>query len=701
MLKKLFTGTQTALSWFALITTLLIVTVVVGSYVVSAMQPYRGPTLFYFYTLLLAGLVSKKWSTAMLIFALPLLPSLASQFEYIWLPRVKYFVSYPGVDAVVGLFLGQCVRAILIDRDIREWLKPPPWPLGLALLLVAISCYITVDRNLWQSASTFSWFGLVTNIFRFKHVLYGNAFAPFNDFLVYSIAVLLVICLSPALKNSKNRDELVFKPLVVGLIVSAGWGLIQAMTGFGLPESVIVHRASTFGYGAFGFQPDIHAFAAHMLVGAVGLFGYMAVSLSDKDRVLQPRWSQVVAAACVASWIALIFSKSRASLIFAIIVFIIWVTVYVRAKHEKLLNRQVLFVLGILAIIVVSLSFSEKFWLADILREIKSANLMDFEVLNKISTYRLEIFRGTLQMFWHFPLMGIGQGNFFHLSSIFDFMGSAWVAQAGGENAHNYFLQTLAELGLIGTFSFLVVFLWPLKNCNELKKLIPAIGAIVAMFLGNLYSHSLIIRENLYLLAVFVALLYAHCDKVATDASTLRTGSAGPGDAAEANATSASHRHGYSSLGFLACVIALAYFGYQEVSTAKNKFPFVYGSDCYKPTTAYTDGWSSGKLIIPLAEDKSGIRLVIDQNQHGAKIFPPDISLSILDQSGRLVHRVDYPRQASDQFSMAISIPEIKRKELQGGKVVMQLSKCFSPSNFGLKDDSRKLGVHLKSIEQF
>jgi hypothetical protein len=30
----------------------------------------------------------------------------------------------------------------------------------------------------------------------------------------------------------------------------------------------------------------------------------------------------------------------------------------------------------------------------------------------------------------------------------------------------------------------------------------------------------------------------------------------------------------------------------------------------------------------------------------------------------------------------------------------MQLSKCFSPSNFGLKDDSRKLGVHLKSIEQ-
>lgn len=169
MPQKIISKTQTALGWFALIAALVVVAVVLISYVVSARQSYRGPTLTYFYVMLLTALISRKWSVALLIFGLPLLPSLATQLEYVLRPSVKYFVAYPGLDAIVGLFVGQCVRSLLIDRNLGSWLKPPPWPLGLAILVITISCWMTIDRNLWQSAADFSWFGLANIIFRFKH----------------------------------------------------------------------------------------------------------------------------------------------------------------------------------------------------------------------------------------------------------------------------------------------------------------------------------------------------------------------------------------------------------------------------------------------------------------------------------------------------------------------------------------------------
>ena len=694
-------------------TALLVVVVTLGSYWVSAKQPYRGPTLFYFYVMLFTALVSRKWSTRLLIFSLPLLPNLAIQAEYVLRPAVKYFVAYPGLDAIVGLFVGQTLRSVFIERNLRSWLRSPPWPVGLALLVIAVSCCLTIDRNLWQSAADFSWFGVANNLFRFKHVLYGNSFAPLNDLLVYGAAVLLIICLLQTLRDAAHRDDQVFKPLVVGLLVAAAWGLLQALTGFGMPASATDYRPEYFGFSAFGFQPDIHAFAAHMLLGAVGLFGYVFVTLSDaqgkngfinRNASVDTRWRLVVLATFALCWAALILSKSRASVLLAIVACLVWLVLYIKLKKISILNIKVLVVMGLALGCAVVLSFSKQFWLLNMLRELQAADLTNYETLNRISIYRLEIFAGALRMFTQFPVMGIGQGNFFHLSSIFEFMGSPWVARTGGENAHNYFLQTLAELGLIGTFSFLVVFLWPIKHCSELKRLAPAAVTIVATFLGNVYSHSLINRENIYLLAVFVALLYAHCGEMKKGAALASIANEalprGAVDATE-NISAVPGRYSYFGIGALVCALCLIYLAYQEVSTAKTKFPFVYGSDCYKPTVAYADGWTSGRLIIPLAEGKSGVKLVVDQNQADAKSHPVTLSLSILDQAGNSLQTVNYSEQALDQFLMQIGIPDAKKSEFQVGNVVLQLSKCFSPSNFGLKDDSRKLGVHLKSIEQF
>jgi len=87
--------------------------------------------------------------------------------------------------------------------------------------------------------------------------------------------------------------------------------------------------------------------------------------------------------------------------------------------------------IGILVItsVVAWLTFNGKLWVVDAIRELQVADLTSFEALSRLSVYRLEIFAAALKMFSQFPLMGIGQGNFFHLSSLLDFAGSPWVAK--------------------------------------------------------------------------------------------------------------------------------------------------------------------------------------------------------------------------------------------------------------------------------
>lgn len=690
------------LSWFALLTALLAVVVVLGSYLVSATQPYRGPTLFYFWVLFFCALISRKWSTAALVFILPLLPNLANQAEFILRPRVPYFVAYPGVDAIVGLFVGQLFRSLLIDKNTSSWLKPAPWPFGLVLLVIAASCLLTIDRNLWQSATEFSWYGVANNIFRFKHASLGNDFAPLNDLLVHAVAMLLVVCLLQTLIDAKRKDDIVFKPLIFGLIVTALWAILQSFSGFGLPPWVTQYRTNTFGFSALGFQPDIHAFAAHMLLGAVGLYGYMLFT-GARDRVsdtfLDRHWHRVVLLACVLSWIALILSKSRASLLFAIVFSFLMLLYAIKIKKINALNRTFIAGSALLVVVVAGLSLSDKFWISDIFQQLQSTDLTNFATLNLLSAYRLEIFAGAWRMFSFFPLMGLGQGNFFHISGFPDFMGSDWVFKTGGENAHNYFLQTLAELGLVGPVSFLILFLLPVKQRAKDQNFMPVVVVICAVFLGNVYSHSLVIRENLYLLAVFVALLYACSSSWVSDLSAQHSNKSFNESVDRFKSPASPIIQNFIATALLVLVSVVCFYSYKEISASVNRYPFTYGADCYRRGAPFADGWSSGRLVTALPLGSRGIKFTLDETHPDVGSKPLGITLSIIDQSGNVLSASETLNQNHKPFSTQVELPLANEKEVLFG--VLQVSRCFTPRNFGLKDDTRKLGVHLKTIETY
>jgi O-antigen ligase len=474
--------------------------IVVVSYAYGLMQPVRWPSLIYCLLTLILTLLSPRWATCTVLFIFPLLPDLHVQLSYIKQPAVPYFINYPGIDVIVGYFLGlQLTRFFDKGRAESAWTLPP-WPAGLFLIVVTASTIVAIDRNLSHANAAFSMIELVSNTLKFKLINKLNVYFPMVELLVYSFAVLLLTLLIPILQNDRERNDRVFKPIMLAVAVSASWGVMQALSAFGLPAYTIEYRPSNLGFGAVGFQPDIHAYGAHMLIGTIGLLGYLTQTTLSVER----RWLYVLMTVCFA---ALILSKSRASAVLCVLAGGVFLILEIR-KHP--LSTRLIKWLALFAVVAVVVGITQSIaWVKEITAALENSSASLFEKANEISRYRLEIFIAAIRMFALYPIFGVGNGNFFRLSLDKELTATSWFHDKGGDNAHNYFFQTLAELGLVGVVVAAVIFIYPLLTRQKNSAIVPALWGLIAIALGNIYSHSLIVRENLFLLMIFLALLYA------------------------------------------------------------------------------------------------------------------------------------------------------------------------------------------------
>jgi hypothetical protein len=415
---------------------------------------------------------------------------------------------------------------IVERRRFSEIFAPPPWPIGFLLLVLAISTSIAITRNLWHSEALFNFslseFAMAA--LKFKFITRLNDYYPFVDLISYSLASLLFCCLAQILRTVSNKDDIVFIPTLVGLLIGASWGIMQGLTSFGLPAVSISYRPENFGFGANGFQPDAHAFASHLMIGTIGIIGYVISKNSKQLNIV----SISIAALC---WLGIVLSKSRVSLLISAAVtfsfFILWVYFNQAISRRYKIIFSALFTSCIIGLLLFTNNFA---WMLDLIALIKKGDFSSLEALNAISRDRFELHRAAVRMFSAFPIFGVGHGEFFRLSSNLEFSGShiMWLEGMrgkGGENSHNYFLQTLAEVGVIGATAFVLIFAWPLKKAETYKPLIPVLLVILSIFAGNIYSHPLLIRENLFVLTIFITLLYekttvAHVKGKTTEAVT-------------------------------------------------------------------------------------------------------------------------------------------------------------------------------------
>jgi len=648
--------------------------------------------LIYLVVGVFLGCCIKRGGIFVFLLLLPLTPNLHNQLATLF--DIPFFVlSNPGMDLAAGFVLGWILNLFL--KPSRPLGLPDfPWQIGLLLTYLSFSTLLAVMRNLRQSASGTSLEGIIFNFIHFRPFAWHDDFMPVGDLIMYGVAGALLACLLPFFLQAQNRNQSVFNPIALGLFVTAFMGCIQALTGFGLPEAYLSFRRDGLGFVAIGFQPDIHAYAGHLLLGAVGLWAYLATLQIPKERI----WIYSVIGI---SWLTLILSKSRASLALAIFACLCLLVAYVWLEHRKYFGKLVLFITVSIMIFVSVLQYiaghSQVFvsqgWFVDLMNQYAKAGFVGLSSSTQNFGGRPEIYLAGTRMFLEFPILGLGQGGFFRQSADVEFSKSFMLSRWGGENAHNYFLQVLVENGLVGILVFTLAIITPFYFIKSKNLLYPVVLGLIALFLGNVLAHSFLVRENLMLAAVFLALMYAWA--LANPRSFSLSGEVlGPRFDKLKMLT-----------GFLILVLLVA--GSIEAHQSFYRFPYQIGQRCFISKPLFADGWSTGILEVPLPANAHGLRV------HIASVGRPDLHRRPLQARMDVAYYEryshDHPPLATvfhEWKSPASGVMEIKLQDNSKlangkGKAVLRVSNCFNPRDYGISKDSRNLGVLIDRIEVF
>jgi O-antigen ligase len=623
------------------------------------------------------------------IFALPLIPTFTTQLlAFTGYGRIASS-QLAGWDLTLGLAVGTGLHHTrwLSEQSNVKSLRSKlaerlPWPLAAVFLFLTLSSVVAIARNLSQTQSSFNLQGLLFNLLNIRSIDWHNDYRPLVDWTSYGCALLFFVFAWNILKEAKDRNGTIFKPLIAGVVVSALMGIVQSQTGRGLPWFFHFFRTDSWGFVALGFQPDLHAYAGLMLVGAFGLFGY---AWSLKTSWLQAGIFSIV---IPLSWIGLFLSKSRASLGVAVLVPFILILLW-RYRHNQALWRLLLWILFLLAALASVASVFPSL-LFESLRSVSNfLGFIDWNAINLKLTYRPEIFIAATKIFLLFPWFGLGLSEFFRQSANYDLTKSYFLSiEQNGENAHNYFLQTLAETGFLGTCLFALVFLYPLIVTVKRRSLVPAGIALVAIFSGNLFAHSLLIRENLLLTASFLALLYASIQT--NNSQNIQAGFV--------------HRlQQYALFTQKAIVILVLGIGLltgKEIYQSFTKFPFTVDTQCMKARPLTSDGWTSGQYVQALTNNARSVTFNIAGDLPNIERRPLAGDIKIMNDKKLVVLENAFVLDSVAPRSISVAIPQVSSDLGSSYKVVLSVDRCFVPRNFGVADD-RRLGVRLESVQVF
>lgn len=682
----------------------------IGSLAVLANDAYYlihvglTPSVALFLIAFVVGFLPSALGLAVVLALLPLtagIPSLAKAtlgWDLLAMPN-------PGLDLVGGLFLSQMaqpaklkiLRGMLFgfknsqEKQVlnSQWTLTLVWPIGLVLLVICLSAALAIARNLYLSATSTSVKGVLFNLMHFRPLDWRADYLPMGNWVAYAIAAALIAIAINVLKqlSPEKRNAWVFRPLMVGLGISALVGLLQAATGLGLPEAQLGFRKDAFGYAAMGLQPDLHAYAAHMLLGVVGLWGYFLVCKSRLEKTL-------VGLIFLLCFAALVASKSRASLMIAIIALVIFGAIYSYHQGKKYFFIALGIVLAAVLCIIIGIKMSQSIanqstaiaslgWIGELISQMHQRRLSNLSDLGGMMGSRFEIWSAVGNMFSAYPLLGVGEGEFYRLSSNISFAKSEFLQLNHGENAHNYFLQVLAENGLIGILVFVLAFVVPYRACNNNHFVLPTVIGIVSLFLGNVFAHSFLVRENLLLGAALLGLLYVFASDFTKTASHALT----------------------KRMNYLIRILILVLFGgmISEVYFSFGRLPFKAGADCFvKELPLYKDGWTSGAWEERLPKGAKAIDLQIIPNRTNLTQKPLTASFEILSWEvgkGKVpVATVTREWRSNESVTLHLDLPPQYYQSKDVITTRLQLSSCYTPRNLGINTDGRRLGVLIEDL---
>jgi O-antigen ligase len=306
------------------------------------------------------------------------------------------------------------------------------------------------------------------------------------------------------------KTRLLLWAIFFSAMVICAVGLLQFFSGWRL-------HSFWMGQGVLGARvnatlPDVNSCASYL-----GVTIYVTLALWYRRLKTASIWSIVfILLGLFLQIVVMVLTWSRIAIISFILTIPLFIMLSLANRNESTRIVRVIRKTGRVALILLTctlliLTFSIK----SIPKE-----KIDFhkkhERVNQVLKGRLNLWRGGVLMWRDAPWFGKGIGQFYRLYILhYDETATSWNPKR--ENAHNYFLQLLAETGTLGLLSFLFLIAGIFRaSFHRLERVISDIRArrvstalICALFIIIITSftgHPLLVKELLYLFAVVCAL---------------------------------------------------------------------------------------------------------------------------------------------------------------------------------------------------
>lgn len=568
-------------------------------------------------------------------------------------------------EAIVLAFLAGC----LLQRRRVSGFGDVPGVLPGALLIVTIiaSCAVSlaVERYYWAGPPSF----LEASV---QYLARGYLGRP-DEFRVIPVAFLLIegvgllAAIPPLCAGDPRWTRRLLRMSVIGGMGGAAASMLRIAFAFmnSAEPLDLLSRLSAGNIRLSLLVPDVNAAGSYFVLVALLALGGAASS----SRSL-PFW--LVAFAF--SGMGLLLTGSRSAVTAGLLVLLTGSWLLFSWRDGR--RRRRIAMSGVTVAVTLAVLFTSLF--PEVMFGRRARRALDM---------RGAFITTSLRMLASAPVFGVGIGNYYSYSSRYM---PPWLLRVyPRENAHNYFLQVAAELGMVGGVLFILVIARPLRRSARAivasrgdPELAGIVAGLAAFLTTCLSGHPLLQPPVAYAFWTCLGLAVARSDAL----------SATDGPAEPYRDESAQRWAPWAVLAALAIVVSVPVRAGSATSTLSLARVTAGFSSWQRPRRGPRFRWTGARAMFYVPATTRAILLPIGGPPRGVSAGRVEVRLSL---DGMIVNRVSI--EEDEWVTVRMLVPESEGTRFR--RIELEVFPTWTPERTGPESTRRVSGVRVGDVQ--